>query len=606
MKKHGILIFFLVNLVFGNGKAQVQGLDSLTHLISNRQTTDSIKINALTELGQLYSDDSKQDSAQFFYEKAVILAKNNNNRKAEANLYKLIGISYELSGNYDKEANYLYKALKLSEQIEDKHTETSVLINLGILNFNLRKANSALQYYGKALKIALEQKDTISQIRVYNNIGNVYMTLNEDFKNAEPYFKKTVELGRKTGFKSAVKVGLTNLTEIYAHTKQFDKALNTCNQVLQMNPTGCYALYNLGSIWYLQKKPDKAIHYMTEALKYTQSEPELKQVILKDIAKIYSEKGDYRNSLDYYMKYSTLKDSVHTIQAEKHIIEIETKYETEKRKKEIEILTGEKKLRNIYIYSLIIILCISVVTALLGFRNIRNKKLIAEQIAEIRQQKIVQLENERQVTASHAVIQGEDAERTRLARDLHDGLGGMLSGVKLTLTTLKGNYLLSQENVDQFDHALNLLDNSIKEMRRISHNMMPEALVKFGLKDALQDFVAEVDKNKQHNIGFQFFGNYKRIESTLETTLYRIAQELINNAIKHSGGTVINLQLVQEINRIHLSVLDDGKGFDISSVNTKKSAGLQNIKARVESFNGRIEIDSSIGKGTEIGVEFTI
>ena len=128
--------------------------------------------------------------------------------------------------------------------------------------------------------------------------------------------------------------------------------------------------------------------------------------------------------------------------------------------------------------------------------------------------------------------------------------------------------------------------------------------IKFGLKDALQDFVSDVGKNKNQRVSFQFFGEYKRIENTLETSLFRIAIELVNNALKHSSATEINMQLVQETGRIYLSVQDNGKGFDASSIDDSKSTGLRNIRTRVESFNGCIEIDSQSGKGTEIGVEF--
>jgi len=193
-----------------------------------------------------------------------------------------------------------------------------------------------------------------------------------------------------------------------------------------------------------------------------------------------------------------------------------------------------------------------------------------------------------------------------LSRDLHDGPGGLLSVVKSKLTNMKGNYILSQDNVKQFDHAIGLLDDSIKELRRVSHNMMPEALIKSGLKDALQDFCDQISVGKKLSLTFNFFGENKRFENSLEITLYRIALELVNNALKHAKATEILVQVVQEDNRIYLTVMDNGQGFDPSKIDTLKSTGLRNTRARVESFNGHIDIDSQLGKGTEIGVEFEI
>jgi signal transduction histidine kinase len=301
----------------------------------------------------------------------------------------------------------------------------------------------------------------------------------------------------------------------------------------------------------------------------------------------------------------SLKDSIHNLQTEKHILELETKYQTEKHKKEIEILKAQKKQRNIFIYSLIAIFIVSGIAISFIYRNIHIKRIIAEQTIELSQQKIIKLEKERQLSATHAVLQGEETERNRLARDLHDGLGGLLSGVKMKLSTMKGNFVLSQENVDQFDHTIDLLDNSIKELRRVAHNMMPESLVKFGLKDALQDFCSQID-SKANKINFQFYGEGNRLESSIEIAVYRIAQELINNSMKHAGASEILVQLVQEGPRVHLTVQDNGKGFDPNMIVSIKSAGLRNIRARVESFNGSLDIVSEPGKGTEVSVEFSI
>jgi signal transduction histidine kinase len=230
-------------------------------------------------------------------------------------------------------------------------------------------------------------------------------------------------------------------------------------------------------------------------------------------------------------------------------------------------------------------------------RNIYQKRIITEQ-------KLQHLEKERQLLATQSVLQGEEAERGRLAKDLHDGLGGLLSGVKLSLTGLKVNYALSDENVKKFDHTLDLLDSSIKEMRRISHNMMPEALIKFGIKDALADFCSNLEK--QIKINFNAYGTEKRINQDIEISLYRIAQELINNAIKHSQANELIVQLIVEDSRVNLTVQDNGQGFDTSILSTSKGAGIANIRSRVEAFNGRIDIYSEPGKGAEFIVEFKV
>jgi signal transduction histidine kinase len=605
MKKISLIIVIVACYSLFSFKAQHSGTDSLQHILNGKPIADSARINILSKLGQYYYNAFNNDSAILIFEKALKLSEHIGDYQNETKFMMQIGVTYDVKGKYDKAADYLFKALKISENYGFKTLEAQVLINLGVLNFDLRQKEKAIEYYTRALKIAEETHDSMCQIRAYNNLGNAYMTFFQDTKKAEPYFIKTVELGRKTGYKQAIIVGLTNLTEIYTNNKLFDKAMETCKQVLDMNPNSSYALYNLGTIWYLKKNYDRAIEFMKEALKYTTSEPELKQEVLKKIADIYREKGEYKNSLDFYLQYTSLKDSVHNLQTEQHILELETKYQTEKHKKEIEILKAQKKQRNIIIYSLMAIFIVSGVAIAFIYRNIHNKRIIAEQTNEISQQKIIKLEKERQLTATHAVLQGEETERNRLARDLHDGLGGLLSGVKIKLSTMKGNFVLSQENVDQFDHTIGLLDNSIRELRRVAHNMMPESLVKFGLKDALQDFCSQIDSNA-NKINFQFYGEGNRIESSIEIAVYRIAQELINNSLKHAGASELIVQLIQEEKRVHLTVQDNGKGFDPNMIDSTKSAGLRNIRARVDSFNGSLDIVSEPGKGTEVSVEFKI
>jgi signal transduction histidine kinase len=238
-------------------------------------------------------------------------------------------------------------------------------------------------------------------------------------------------------------------------------------------------------------------------------------------------------------------------------------------------------------------------------KNIRNKKLIAEQTLEIKDQHIQELEKERQLIATKSVLKGEESERSRMARDLHDGLGGLLSGVKINLSSIKGNSIISSENAVIFDQAIKLLDNSIIELRRVAHSLMPETLIHYGLKTAFNDFIADLSTNVSHVLSFRFSGEDIRYNSQLELTVYRIAQELVNNALKHSGAKNIDLQLIAEMNRVCIQVIDNGKGFD-SSDKSGTGKGLVSIRERVASTNGRFDMESSPGHGTEATVEFLL
>jgi signal transduction histidine kinase len=241
------------------------------------------------------------------------------------------------------------------------------------------------------------------------------------------------------------------------------------------------------------------------------------------------------------------------------------------------------------------------------FRNLRNKKIIADQQFEIQEKQLLELKKERQLLAARSVLLGEETERTRLAGDLHDGLGGLLTSVKLKLSTMKENAIITSENLEHFNHALNLLDTSINEMRRVAHNLMPETLIHYGLQTALHDFVNQVAPENSTTLSFNTFGNDLRFNKELEITTYRITQELITNAIKHAFAKQIDVQLFTEKERICVQIIDNGIGFDPEKQNgSTKGKGLKNIHDRVTAFNGRFEILSQQGKGTECTLEFFI
>jgi len=153
---------------------------------------------------------------------------------------------------------------------------------------------------------------------------------------------------------------------------------------------------------------------------------------------------------------------------------------------------------------------------------------------------------------------------------------------------------------------MGFLDSSINELRRVARNMMPEALMKLGLKDSLNDFCNELTETQPMHVSFQFYGTFERVDANLEINAYRIVQELVNNAIKHAEAKELIVQMIQEPNRLCYIVLDNGKGFDLQSIGDKKGIGLANIKSRVDLFKGHLEINSTIDKGTEISIEFIL
>lgn len=233
----------------------------------------------------------------------------------------------------------------------------------------------------------------------------------------------------------------------------------------------------------------------------------------------------------------------------------------------------------------------------------KYKQILVLKEKEIREQTIKELKRDHQLIASRAVLEGEEKERGRISRDLHDGLGGRLSGIMISLSNLKKN-IVDPELKEKLDKALDQLNSAIAEVRMIAHNIMPESLVNFGLKDALNDLCDDLRDNKKTQVSFLFYGEPFRFDNSIETSFFRIAQEAVNNALKYAESTKIVVQLIQDESWVNLTIQDNGKGFEVENNKNKNTGGLKNIRARAESFDGRFNIDSRLGIGTEIIVEF--
>ncbi len=205
--------------------------------------------------------------------------------------------------------------------------------------------------------------------------------------------------------------------------------------------------------------------------------------------------------------------------------------------------------------------------------------------------------------AVEAMLKGQEEERSRLAKDLHDGLGGMLSGVKISFSNMKENMIMDANNLAVFERSISQLDNTIEELRKVSHNLMPEALVKFGLKSAVKDFCGSIQVHSKTKIICEQLGSERELGNKGDVTVYRIIQELVNNALKYAQAGQILVQLTKTPNKVMITVEDDGKGFDAATLEKSPGIGLANIKHRVNYLNGTIEIHSKPGDDHPMVIE---
>jgi two-component system, NarL family, sensor kinase len=589
----------------------------------NSTANDTLTIRKYLDDGQRLIN-QYPDSAYIVFDKAIKLSTKIKSNRFISISKQLMSYYYNSKEDYGTAMQYLLEALKIEESRNNKYRIADIYDDLGYIYMIMEKFNKSMNYYTDALHIYEKLKDTFQIAKSYAYIGGLHCSREfcenrtipekkEDYTIALNYYQKAVSLFQLINSDEGLFSAYVNIANLYNKLEKPNDAIPYLQKCVEIsknedNTENLISIYLVfGGTYTRLKFYDKAISYYNQAIDLSRKHnlTEGIQYLYEELAHTYDEAGDYKNAYDNYINYMILRDSIYNADKSKQVFELETRYQSEKKEKEILALSLEKKKKNLTICILSSAFLLLLLIGIIIFRSLRSKKIIAEQSTQIKEHEISELKKHQQLLATQSVLSGEENERRRLARELHDGLGGLLSGVKLKLTSLKGNFMINDESAQEYKLAVDTLDNSVQELRRVAHNMMPETLVKFGLKEAINDFCSSIT-SKSCSITFQFYGNVNRVGQNLEISCYRIVQELVNNALKHAGANKIVVQLVQEDARINLTVQDNGKGFDMDAIDLSKGAGLNNVRSRVDSLKGVFDIHSQIGLGTEITVEFKI
>ena len=629
----------LINSLIGATGANAQAPDSLlrvideilkSHNVSPEPQSSTLNPNPDTVSFYLAEADRysriNSDTSLLFIRKAVNHALQLKSPGPISLSVQKLGDYYMSREMYREAMAYYLTSLAIEEKRNDEKRTADLYDALGLVYYYMEVFNKSLDYHQKALDIYTTHHDTLGIAETLSHLGTLYSSREYcekrseeeklvDYQTAISYYEQSMQLSALVSDEQSIARENQNIAAVYNKMKKPDIALGFIQKSIDYfkkanDPEGILgALFTLGRTYYRLKEYEKSIEAYRESEKMA-LERNLTggiQYLYESLAMPYYDTKDYKSAYDCYIKYMTIRDSVYNAEKSKQIIELETKYQSELKQKEILRLKAEQKRKTTLTYSLFAVIILLGMAIYFYVRFVRKKKIIVEQELLIKENKIRELEQEKLYLAARSVMEGEEAERSRLASDLHNGLGGLLSGIKINLSSMKENAVITHENVSAFNHALSLLDTSISELRRIAHNLMPETLNHYGLKTALEDFCTQVSPTGKPEISLQFFGDEIRYTKEMELTIYRVIQELVNNALKHSEASRINVQLFSEPKRLSAQVTDNGKGFDSSLTEKEKLwKGLENIRDRITAMNGRFDIWSSPGQGTEASVEIEI
>ena len=322
---------------------------------------------------------------------------------------------------------------------------------------------------------------------------------------------------------------------------------------------------------------------------------------LEGLARLAEQAGQWPEALRYYRRSHELRDTLAGTAVRAQVARLETRYRTRQQAEQLRtlrqtqaaeqlVLRQQRRLNAVYLMLLLLLLAAGGLAAAL----LRHRQRQAAR----------QREQEKALLTAQAVLQGQEEERRRLARDLHDGLGGMLSTVKHYLAAARNPTAQPGEATTLVAQSIEHLDSSIGELRRVARNLMPEALVAFGLAQALQDLCASTQQAGSLRVQLHTHGLETRLPQTLEVELYRLVQELLNNVLKHAQAREVLVQLMRHGSELHLVVEDDGCGFDPAVAST--GVGLRSVQARARYLGGTLDVQSAPGQGTSFSLELRL
>lgn len=576
---------------------------------------------ANSDIGNVFNRMASFDSTLHYYNIALKIRQSLNDKIKSAGIYSNIATVYTRQSKFKEALDLNFKSLKLYEQIGDSANQANILGNIGILYYNLEQNKSANEFFIKGLRIArLCHKQLIEAnilielggIKFEQGVKNDIIVNRKELDSALLYFENANTILTEYNAIYNLAVVNNNIGRIYVQLKDYEKATQYYNQGLiyrqQMNDDYGIGLsyLNLGKISKLKKLYPNSIDFYKKAATIfleIKSYVDLKQVY-GEMSVAYEDMKDYHNAMIFHQLYAQYSDSVYTSENAKQMAEMQTKYEVDKKdlelaknKAELEAKEKQAFIKNIIIISVVLLLLLLSGLGILFYR----KKQIEQQAkldAEIANQKEIR---------TKAILDAEEKERRRIAQDLHDGVGQLLSAAKLNLSNLDSKLIAqTEEQKAAMQNALNLVDDSVKEVRLVSHNMMPNTLIKLGLGSAVREFITKLGNAPNLKIDLEIVGLDTRLENQVETVLYRVIQEIINNIIKHAKASHISMQLIRHETEMNVMIEDNGIGFDTSRLENFEGIGLKGIQTRIEFLNGSVHFDSSIGRGTTVIIDIPL
>ncbi len=494
---------------------------------------------------------------------------------------------------YEEAVKALLAANAKADEIRNDTLSYSTLTQLGILSVTMKNYERASEYHTQAIEMAKRMNNNRKIAKSYGNIGIIYRE-QEKYKEGIEYNEKALEYAYKSGDSSSISYALSELGTMYDRAKLSEKATPYLLESIAIRERNneqnelAYSYFYLGGNLSRLGKLAESEEWMRKGYAQAHKINSTKQIIdaFQTMYINFDRNKKPDSALFYLKKFVKLRDSLSGVEVKEKIEELNIRYETQKK----DLKLKDEKIKNTYLLAGIglLLLGVGLLYSLLVRRKLKYKNQLQETLI---------LEQNK---STKAIIEAEENERQRIASDLHDGVGQYMTAAKMNLESLTDKLNFKQEtDILTYQNAINLVGDSLGEVRSISHNMMPNALLKNGLGSAVRSFLDSINQQK---LKVQLFtdGLNTQIDSNTEIFLYRIIQECVNNVLKHANASELNISILVDENELDVTIEDNGKGFNINNLSEKAGIGISNIQKRIQFLKGDIHWDSIEGRGTTV------
>jgi len=531
------------------------------------------------ESGRLRAE-SKHDSAYIIMQDLFNKAKDQDNYEYQSRAQIEISTIYIDTERDSFAIDAIFRAIATAEKADMEYLKMSAIYNLGTIKERRNELDSAMFYYSMSEDFYRKTSDSLKIGIVLSGKASVY-TEKRDWKKAISYNTESALFYSGIGKYDYLAKRYFVIGENYLIWAYYDST-GRSSQFLDSAEVYYDKSFNLG-----------------DSLGF----PISSYSALRGLAVVNQRRLDYKTALEYMYKSNDITQKLFSANIEDKLLEYREKYNTANL--EIEALQQQRLKNAILIVGVSLIVIISIWLYIVDQRR-KNIKVLAEKNNQINKQKIDDLLQGQEIASLQGVLEGQETERKRVAIDLHDRLGGILSMVKLHFSAVEENIEAENPSKKKFLTASELLDLAAGEVRNISHNLMSGVLAKFGLIPALEDLKTRINETGKLKVNLYINSADDLLDGEQELQLYRIVQELVSNILKHSEATETNIQLNQNEGSVNLIVEDDGVGFVPEESIKADGIGLSNLKARVAKLDGTFHIDSGKGAGTTISIDIPV